>query len=73
MFQDKIDFYYSGDHQSGTVITRDVWHHIVVINNGGNLSFYLDGVADGLNVRGDAPSFNADNMPPKRDSRSSCV
>ena len=32
---------------SSTTITADVWHHVAVTYTGGNIVYYLDGVADG--------------------------
>lgn len=45
---------------SGTVITANTWHHIaIVVDSSGNLTYYLDGVADGT---GTAPNVNPDGM-----------
>jgi hypothetical protein len=57
---DKIDFYFGGDHESNTALSRDTWHHIAVVNNAGSVTFYLDGNSDGTAASG--PSFNADGM-----------
>lgn len=43
----KITYYYSGaNHYSNTVLTAKP-HHVVVVNNAGAVTFYLDGAADG--------------------------
>ena len=49
----KLDFYYSSaDHLSNTAITENQWHHIAEVNNGGAVTFYVDGVADGTATGG---------------------
>lgn len=55
-----IIYYFGGEHFNTTPITLNVWHHIAVVNNGGNVTFYVDGVADGTITS--APSFNANGM-----------
>lgn len=52
-----LSFYYAGaDHFSSTAMTENQWHHIAVVCNAGNLTFYLDGVADG--AAAGAPSWS---------------
>jgi len=44
----RITYYYGGlDHFSNTNISLNQWHHIAVVNNGGSVTFYLDGAAGG--------------------------
>lgn len=44
---DKVDYYYGADHFNTTAVSLNSWHHIVVSVNAGNVTFYLDGAADG--------------------------
>ncbi len=39
---------------SDSVVTSDVWHHIAVVSNSTNVTFYLDGQEDGV-----SPSYDA--------------
>lgn len=56
----KIDYYFSGDHQSNTVIPTGAWHHVAVVCISGSFTFYLDGVADGTGTGGS--SFNGNGV-----------
>jgi hypothetical protein len=57
----KISYYYgNADHLNNTARSINKWHHVVVVNNAGTATFYIDGVADGTAVS--AVSFNADGM-----------
>jgi len=56
----KISFYYSDDHLSNTALTESMWHHVVVTNNAGSVTFYIDGVADG--TASSAPGFVANKI-----------
>ncbi len=57
---DKISFNYPVAHYNNTVISHDTWHHIVVVSNAGNVTFYLDGQADGTATG--APGYTADSI-----------
>lgn len=59
----KMNFWYSAtpaDHFSNTPLALNRWYHVVIVNNAGSATFYLNGVADG-NVNA-TPSFNANTM-----------
>lgn len=43
----KISYYYDTDHFGNTAMSEDDWHNIVIVNNGGSVTFYLDGQNDG--------------------------
>jgi hypothetical protein len=49
---------YSGNHDSTQTLTENSWNNIVVINNGGNISFYINSILDNSTYIG-GPSFNA--------------
>jgi hypothetical protein len=48
----KFDFYYSGDHLANTPLSANTWYHAVLVNNAGNVTFYLNGSADGTAASG---------------------
>jgi hypothetical protein len=53
----KVSFYYSStDHLNNTAINFNQWHHAAVVTNSGNVTFYLDGAADGTATG--APALN---------------
>jgi chitodextrinase len=57
----KLTFWFNTtDHASNTVISRNQWHHVALVNNAGSVTFYLDGVADGTATG--APGFTATVM-----------
>jgi four helix bundle protein len=43
----KVTFYYGGDHHNNTAIAQNAWSHLVVVNDAGSVTFYVDGVSDG--------------------------
>jgi len=44
----KVTYFYSGiDHLNDTALTENQWHHVNVVSNSGNATFYIDGKADG--------------------------
>ena len=46
--ENKITYFYVSDnHYSNTQMSANAWHHIVIVNNAGSLTFYLDGASDG--------------------------
>src|SRR5579862_6593155 len=48
-----IDYYYGGaDHFNTTAYTENQWLYVTIVNNGGNVTFYLNGVADGTASNG---------------------
>jgi hypothetical protein len=56
-----IDFGYSAaTHFSNTPLIENDWNHVVITCNAGNVTFYLNGSADGTAVG--ATSFNAESM-----------
>ncbi len=56
-----VDFYYSGaDHHNNTSIQKNVWTHVVVVNNAGSVTFYVNGVSDGTS--GSAPGYTPVNI-----------
>lgn len=60
-YQDRLTFWYNtADHLNNTLISRNQWHHIVLVNNAGAVTFYLDGVANGTATG--APGFTASHM-----------
>jgi hypothetical protein len=55
-----MSFFYSSDHLGTATIGRDGWHHMVIVNNAGAITFYYDGASDGTFTSG--PTFNANGM-----------
>lgn len=55
----KIDFFITSDLESTTTITTGVWHHIGVVCNAGNITFYLDGKPDGTATGGASCDFDS--------------
>jgi hypothetical protein len=54
----KITYYYFGaDQQSTQTLVENTWNHVVVINSGGNISFYINNILDASTYTG-APSLN---------------
>ena len=48
-----VDFYYSGaDHFNATAYTENQWIYVTIVNNAGNVTFYLNGAPDGTVVSG---------------------
>ena len=44
-----VNFYVNtlgGDHLSATALSINTWHHVVVVNNSGTISFYVDSIID---------------------------
>ena len=52
--------FYGTSQTSQTAISENQWHHVAVVCNAGQVTYYLDGVADGTATGG--TGFNADNM-----------
>ena len=52
--------FYGTSQTSQTAISENQWHHVAVVCNAGQVTYYLDGVADGTATGG--IGFNADNM-----------
>ena len=55
----KIEFY-PASQASQTALTENQWHHVAVVCNAGNVTYYLDGVTDGTATGGIA--FNAETI-----------
>jgi len=56
-----IDFFYSSaDHHNNTVVQKGVWTHVVVVNNAGSVTFYINGVSDGTSSA--APGYTPVNI-----------
>jgi len=56
-----VSYYYGGkDHQTSAPLTENQWHHIVITNNAGTATFYVDGKID--NSYTGAPGYNPDNI-----------
>jgi hypothetical protein len=43
----RIDFYNGGDTLSSTNLNLNAWYYISMVNNAGNLTFYVNGAANG--------------------------
>lgn len=44
----RLSFYYAGAHHyNNTALTENEWHHVALVSDNGNMTLYLDGVADG--------------------------
>lgn len=57
----KISYYYSvADHANTTQLSANDWSYVTVVNNAGNVTFYLNGSADGTATS--APAMNAASM-----------
>ena len=56
----RINYYYNGAHTNNTNLTMGAWHHVVVSVNAGNVTFYLNGVADG--THSNATAWTANKM-----------
>lgn len=54
----KVSSYYSTDHLTAQTLTENQWNNIVIVNNGGNLSFYINNTLDS-NTYTSAVSFTA--------------
>lgn len=42
----KLDFYYGADHKSALTMAINTWNHVVVLNNAGAVSYYINNVLD---------------------------
>lgn len=56
----KMTFFYGADHLNSTATTANTWTMFAVTVQGGNVTFYFNGKADGTATG--APSFTADGM-----------
>lgn len=54
----KVTSYYTTDHLTSQTLTENQWNNIVVVNNGGDLSFYINNILD-PNTYTSAVSFTA--------------
>ncbi len=43
----KVNYSYLGDRFNNTQLVENSWNHIVLVNDSGNYTFYINGVADG--------------------------
>jgi hypothetical protein len=58
----KVEFYTSGyPHDNNTALTENTWNYVVLANNSGTLTFYVNGSADGV-VAGGIPAFVPNTM-----------
>lgn len=61
MSSGKLNYYYGVDHLSAGTVPLNTWTHIAVVVDGGNVSYYINGVQD-ANTFTSAPGFNATGM-----------
>jgi hypothetical protein len=52
ILEDHVVWYSGHNEPNNTALTRGVWHHVVVVNVAGAITFYLDGVVDGTAIGG---------------------
>lgn len=57
----KITYIYSAiNHVNNTTLTENQWHHVVIVSDGGSVTFYLDGQSDGTSSS--ATGYTANTM-----------
>ena len=58
----KITFFYSNlDHLTNGTLTENAWNNVVVVNNAGSASFYINSILDTATYTG-TPSFTMTNI-----------
>ncbi len=55
----KMSWWFTTDHFSNTAMTPNKWHHVALVNNGGNALMYLNGVLDSSTI-GSAPTMSVE-------------
>ncbi|HLB60785.1 MAG TPA: LamG domain-containing protein [Patescibacteria group bacterium] len=56
-----LTYYYSGvDHQSTTALSFNQWHYVSLVNDNGNVTFYVDGQKNGTAASG--PSITVEYL-----------
>lgn len=57
----KVSSYYTTDHLTTQTLTENQWNNLAIVNNGGNLSFYINNILDSSTYTS-AVSFTANTI-----------